>query len=235
MNRKDLVEELSQRFEGNREVAAQALDSVVDVITKSISAGEKVVISGFGEFERKARDVGARAGEYVPEFKPGKELREVVSGSREWRDRVTSSLAVVPAAAAGAAGQASRAAAGTLRNVADKARELASELASIGEGDSAARSSSARSGQAAKKAPAKKTPAKKASAAKKSTAKKASAAKAPAAKKASTGKKTAAKKASPAKKSPAKKAPAKKTAAKKTTAKKASTPQPASTSTAKKA
>lgn len=206
MNRKDLVEELSQRFEGNREVAAQALDSVVDVITKSVSAGERVVISGFGEFDRKVRDAGAKAGEYVPEFKPGKELREVVSGAREWRARVTQSLAVVPAAAADAAEQASRATAGTLRSVAEKARELATELASIGETDGVETPSSAQSGTAAKKAPAKKATAKK-STAKKSTAKKATAKKAPA-KKSST-KKSAAKKA-PANKSAATKAPAKK-------------------------
>ncbi len=174
MNRKELVDELSQRFEGNRDVAAHALDSVVDVITKSISAGEKVVISGFGEFERRARDAGARAGEYVPEFKPGKELREVVSGTREWRDRVTGSLAVVPAAAVEAAEQASRAAAGTLRSVADKARELAGELATFGDRGKAT-SSTARRGQASKKAPAKKTTAKKAPA--KGTAKKTSTAK----------------------------------------------------------
>jgi DNA-binding protein HU-beta len=225
MNRKDLVEELSQRFEGNREVAAQALDSVVDVITKSISAGEKVVISGFGEFERRARGAGAKAGEYVPEFKPGKELREVVSGSREWRDRVSQSLAVVPAAAADAAEQAGRVAAGTLRSVAEKARELATELASIGATGDAASSSAAQPRQ-----PAKKAPAKKASAAKKSTAKKAPATK-------SSAKKTSAKKAPAKKAAAAKKAPAKKAAAAKAPAKKSAATKSSSTrrTSAKKA
>jgi len=50
MNRKELIDELAKRFEGNRQVAAHALDSVVDVITRSMATGEKVVIKGFGAF-----------------------------------------------------------------------------------------------------------------------------------------------------------------------------------------
>src|SRR5918996_3656984 len=142
MNRKELIDELAKRFEGNREVAAHALDSVVDVITRSMASGEKVVIRGFGAFERSVRG----AGEKVPEFKPGKDLSEVVSGARTVRDRVTESLAVVPAKAAEVAGQASRAAAGTLRAAAVKAREL-------GESGPSGREEA---GKPARKAPAKK-------------------------------------------------------------------------------
>jgi DNA-binding protein HU-beta len=198
VNKTQLIDELAERFEGNRKVAAHALDSVVDVITRSVSKGEKVVITGFGAFERSVRKAGTarnpRTGDtvktrrkYVPKFRPGNELKEVVSGARKARKRVADSLAVVPATAASAAESATRAAATGLRAAAGAARSAA--------GTSPARKATA------KKAPAKKTTAKKT-----------------AAKKTTTGK-TAAKKTA-AKKATAKKAPAKKTAAKKTTAKK---------------
>jgi DNA-binding protein HU-beta len=209
VNKTQLIDELAERFEGNRKVAAHALDSVVDVITRSVSKGEKVVITGFGAFERSVRKAGTarnpRTGDtvktrrkYVPKFRPGNELKEVVSGARKARKRVADSLAVVPATAASAAESATRAAATSLRAAAGAARSAAGTAT-------------------AKKAPAKKT------AAKKTTAKKTTAKKAPA-------RKAAAKKTT-AKKTTAKKAPARKTAAKKTTATKA----PAKKAPAKKA
>ena len=218
MNKTQLIDELAERFEGNRKVATHALDSVVDVITRSVSKGEKVVITGFGAFERSVRKAGTarnpRTGDtvktrrkYVPKFRPGNEFKEVVSGARKARKRVADSLAVVPATAASAAESATRAAATSLRAVAGAAR-------------SAAGTSTAKKAPA-KKAAAKKTTAKKTTA-KKTTAKKTTAKKAPA--------KTTAKKTT-AKKTTAKKAPARKTAAKKTTATKA----PAKKAPAKKA
>jgi DNA-binding protein HU-beta len=218
VNKTQLIDELAERFEGNRKVAAHALDSVVDVITRSVSKGEKVVITGFGAFERSVRKAGTarnpRTGDtvktrrkYVPKFRPGNELKEVVSGARKARKRVADSLAVVPATAASAAESATRAAATSLRAAAGAARSAAGT-------------------STAKKAPARKTAAKKTTA-KKTTAKKTTAKKAPAK---TTAKKTTAKKTT-AKKTTAKKAPARKTAAKKTTATKA----PAKKAPAKKA
>jgi DNA-binding protein HU-beta len=217
VNKTQLIDELAERFEGNRKVAAHALDSVVDVITRSVSKGEKVVITGFGAFERSVRKAGTarnpRTGDtvktrrkYVPKFRPGNELKEVVSGARKARKRVADSLAVVPATAASAAESATRAAATGLRAAAGAARSAA--------GTPTARKATAKKAPArktAKRTAAKKTTTKKA-AARKTTAKKATAKKAPAKKtaaKKTTAKKTAAKKA-PAKKAPAKKAPAKK-------------------------
>ena len=196
MNTSQLVDELAERFGGNRQVAAHALDSVVDVITRSVSAGEKVVITGFGAFERTVRKAGTarnpRTGDavktrkkFVAKFRPGDELKDVVSGARKAQERVVHSLAVVPATAASAAESATRAAASGLRAAAGAARSASG-------GRSAATKATAGSRTTTKKAtmPAKKTTAKK-SAAKKSAAKKA-----------------------PAKKSTAKKAPAKKAATK---------------------
>jgi DNA-binding protein HU-beta len=216
MNRKELIDELAERFEGNRKVAAHALDSVVDVITKSVSAGEKVVITGFGAFERRLRKMGDDAGEYVPEFRPGKELSEVVSGARSMRERVTQSLAVVPAAAAGVAQHAGRAAASGLRAAAGKARDLADAAPKPGSG----RKQGDASSRPAKKSSATKTPAKKQAPAK-TPAKRAAASRTPAKK--STAKKTPAKKQASATREPTKKASAKRTTAKKVPAKKQAT------------
>ena len=111
MNKSQLIDELAERFDGNRKVAAHALESVVDVITRSVSTGEKVVITGFGVFERSVRKAGTarnpRTGDtvrthdkFVARFRPGSELKDVVSGARVARTRVADSLSVVPATAA---------------------------------------------------------------------------------------------------------------------------------------
>src|SRR5215204_1657451 len=232
VNKSQLVDELAERFGGNRKVAAHALDSVVDVITRSVSAGDKVVITGFGAFERTVRKAGTarnpRTGDavktrtkFVAKFRPGNEFKDVVSGARMAPKRVAQSLAVVPATAASAAESATRAAASGLRAAAGAARRASG-------GRSAATKATAGSRPTTKKAtmPAKKTTAKKTTA-KKTTAKKSAAKKAPA-------KKTAAKKGATKKtavRAAAKKSTAKKTTAKKSAAKKA----PAKKSTAKKA
>ncbi len=55
MNRAQLIEELSGRFEGNKKQAQHALESVIDVIQRTLVKGEKVAITGFGAFERIER------------------------------------------------------------------------------------------------------------------------------------------------------------------------------------
>ena len=90
MNKTQLVDQLAERFDGNKKVAAHALDSVIDVITRSVSSGERVVITGFGAFERGVRKAGTarnpRTGEtvktkkkFVPRFKAGTELKDFVA------------------------------------------------------------------------------------------------------------------------------------------------------------
>jgi DNA-binding protein HU-beta len=247
VNKSELIDELAERFDGNRKVATHALESVVDVITRSVATGEKVVITGFGAFERTVRRAGTarnpRTGEsvttrdkFVTKFRPGSELKGVVSGARKTRKRVVASLSVVPATAATAAESATRAAATGLRTAADvargatpvaAARKTTAKKTTAAAGPASAKKASAKKTSAAKKsagakktaakktttkkATAKKAPAKKTTAAKKSTAKKTSAAKKTTAKKTSAAKKSTAKKTSAAKKSTAKKAPAKKT------------------------
>jgi DNA-binding protein HU-beta len=94
VNKSQLVEALATRFEGNKKEAQHALESVIDVITRAVAAGEKVAITGFGAFEkvdRPARMVrNPRTGERkrakktsVPKFRPGAELKAVVSGAKK--------------------------------------------------------------------------------------------------------------------------------------------------------
>ncbi len=212
MNKSQLVDKLSARFEGNRKQAAHALESVLDTITREVARGEKVAITGFGSFERKVRKAGKARNpatgatirtkkKNVPKFTPGQDLKNVVSGAKKLPKLTVSAASRTSTAAKSAATRA-------------PARKTAAKKAP------AKKTTTART-TAAKKAPAKKTTAKKAparkTAAKKAPAKKTTTARTTAAKKApakkTTAKKTTAKKTT-ARKAPAKKAPAKKTAKK---------------------
>ena len=202
MNKSQLVDALAARYAGNRKAAQQALESVLDTITREVARGEKVAITGFGSFEKRVREArwvrnpqtGARIKAKktaVPKFTAGADLKNVVSGAKKLPKLVVE-RASTPAKKAAPA------------KAAAPAKKTATK-------STAKKSAPAKKAAAKKSAPAKKTsPAKKAAA--KTLAKKSPAAKAPAKKAAA---KTLAKKA-PAKKAAAKKAPAKKTAAKKT-------------------
>jgi DNA-binding protein HU-beta len=94
VNKAQLIDELSTRFEGNRKEAQRALEAVLDVVTRAVAKGEKVAITGFGAFEkvdRAARTARNPAtGESVkvkktsvPKFRPGAELKAIVSGAKK--------------------------------------------------------------------------------------------------------------------------------------------------------
>ncbi len=89
MNKEDIVISLSKKTGFIRRDAETAFDSVFQIITDALSAGEKVQIVGFGTFEVKDRAprVGRnpRANTPVmipacksPVFKAGKLLKEAV-------------------------------------------------------------------------------------------------------------------------------------------------------------
>ena len=169
MNKAELIETLSNRFDGNRRQAQHALDTVIDVIKREVATGERVVITGFGVFEKVDRparlarnpQTGATVKvkkTSVPKFKAGAEFKAVVSGAKK-----------LP-----------KAAASTARTAASRAAKAAPTRAT------------AKRAPAKKAAPAKKTTVKKTTA-RKTTAKKAPAKKAPAKK--TTTRKTTAKKA----------------------------------------
>ena len=153
VNKSQLIDAMSARFEGNRKAAAHALESVLDTITREVAKGEKVAITGFGSFERQVKAAGwARnpaTGQRVktkrrnvPKFKAGAELKAVVSGAK-------------------------------------KLPKLTVEKASAAPGAKRTAAAAKKATSAAKKATTKKAPAKKAPA-KKAPAKKAPAKKAPA-------------------------------------------------------
>jgi DNA-binding protein HU-beta len=94
VNKTQLIDALAARYEGNRRQAAQALEAVVDTITREVAKGEKVAITGFGSFEKRIRDArwvrnpatGARIKAKktaVPKFSAGAELKAVVSGAKK--------------------------------------------------------------------------------------------------------------------------------------------------------
>jgi DNA-binding protein HU-beta len=89
-----LIEALAERLEGDRKAAGVAVESIVDVIVRTVNKGEKVNITGFGVFEKRARAArtarNPRTGESVkvkktnvPAFRAGTTFREVVGGSRK--------------------------------------------------------------------------------------------------------------------------------------------------------
>jgi len=196
VNKAELIDAVTRHLGVDKRTATHAVEAVVDTITRTVAAGEKVAITGFGVFEKIER--GARTARNpatgatvrvkktsVPKFRPGSNFKDVVSGAKKMAK-------VADAATKAAAKSAGKTAAKTART------------AAAGPG----RAASAASKAAAKttKATAKKSPAK-------STAK-STAARSGAGKKTSAAKKTTARKTTT--RSTAAKSPARKTAAKKT-------------------
>jgi DNA-binding protein HU-beta len=94
VNKAELVGALAERLGGDRGTASAAVDGLLDVIVRTVGAGESVSVAGFGVFERRER--AARSGRnprtgqaiqvpaaVVPAFRPGAYFRDVVSGVRE--------------------------------------------------------------------------------------------------------------------------------------------------------
>lgn len=93
MIKEDVVSKISRETGCNKSVVSLVVDSLIDVITLSLSRGEKVKFSGFGTFEAKER--AARTGRnphtneavpiparIMPVFVPGSYLKQMVSKSK---------------------------------------------------------------------------------------------------------------------------------------------------------
>ncbi|CAM3802141.1 TPA: HU family DNA-binding protein [Bacillus cereus] len=89
MNKTELIKNVAQNAEISQKEATVVLQTVVESITNTLAAGEKVQLIGFGTFE--VRERAARTGRNpqtgeemqiaaskVPAFKAGKELKEAV-------------------------------------------------------------------------------------------------------------------------------------------------------------
>jgi DNA-binding protein HU-beta len=220
VNKSQLIDTLAARYEGNRKQAAQALEAVIDTITREVAKGEKVAITGFGSFEKRVRDArwvrNPRTGERlkakktaVPKFNAGADLKAVVSGAKKL-PKLTLNAATTTARAA--TGTTAKAPAKKTTSTAKKT--TATSPAKKTAAKTTAKKSTATKSTATTKAPAKKT-------ATKTTATKS------AAKKSAPASSTTSKTTAPAKRATATKAPAKKTTtatkapAKKTTTKRA--------------
>ena len=89
MNKTELIKNVAQSAEISQKEATVVVQTVVESITNTLAAGEKVQLIGFGTFE--VRERAARTGRNpqtgeemqiaaskVPAFKAGKELKEAV-------------------------------------------------------------------------------------------------------------------------------------------------------------
>ena len=85
MNRADLIEAMADRVGITKAQAAAALETLIAEMGRTLKAGEKVTLVGFGTFhaaERKARqgrdprtaEVIEIPSRMVPRFKPGRQL-----------------------------------------------------------------------------------------------------------------------------------------------------------------
>jgi DNA-binding protein HU-beta len=94
VNKAQLIEELSGSFDGNRRAAQNALEAVLDTVTRQVTKGEPVAITGFGKFERRVRPAGTARNpqtgavvktkkKFVPKFTAGAELKAVVNGEKK--------------------------------------------------------------------------------------------------------------------------------------------------------
>jgi DNA-binding protein HU-beta len=156
VNKAQLVDKLSAQL-GGKKAAGDAVDAVIDTITRAVASGERVAITGFGVFEKVARP--ARTGRNprtgatvkikkttVPKFKAGQSFKDVVSGAKK-----------LPKVAVTAA----RAATGTSAPAAKKTAAKKTTAKKTAAKKTAAKKTTARKAPA-KKAPARKTTAKKA-------------------------------------------------------------------------
>src|SRR3982751_6004233 len=92
-NKAQLIEALSERL-GDKKVGGEAVNGLVDIIIRTVNKGEKVNITGFGVFEKRARAArtarNPRTGEAVrvkktnvPAFRAGTTFKDVISGAKK--------------------------------------------------------------------------------------------------------------------------------------------------------
>ncbi|MEA3400038.1 MAG: HU family DNA-binding protein [Armatimonadota bacterium] len=89
MTKTDLVEAIAERAELTKADAGRALEAFLETISKALSRGWSVQITGFGTFERRTRKArkarNLQTGEEievpetkVPAFRAGKTLKDMV-------------------------------------------------------------------------------------------------------------------------------------------------------------
>lgn len=91
MTKAELIEEVSKVVEMTRKDSETIVEAIFDSVVRSLKAGEKIEIRGFGSFRTRQRQArigrnpktGARVevpSKRIPYFKPSKELKDLVNG-----------------------------------------------------------------------------------------------------------------------------------------------------------
>ncbi|MGH3239325.1 MAG: HU family DNA-binding protein [Spirillospora sp.] len=92
MNRSELVRAVAERAGSDEAAARRHVDAVVETVMERVSAGERVIVTGFGTFDRLSRSARSarnpRTGRpievpaaQVPRFRSGQTFRNRVAGS----------------------------------------------------------------------------------------------------------------------------------------------------------
>lgn len=92
MNKSELIETVAARLNADHKSTAAVLDATLDEITRALVKGDRVALTGFGTFAKRARPAwtarNPRTGETVkvkktsvPAFKAGATLKSHVSGA----------------------------------------------------------------------------------------------------------------------------------------------------------
>ena len=96
MNKTELVGEIAEKTRLPAAEVAQVVDAFMEVVTRSLVRGDRVVLSGFGTFHRQARARRTARNIWadrpmrlpptnVPAFRPGKPLKDAVARRRRRR------------------------------------------------------------------------------------------------------------------------------------------------------
>ena len=123
-NKAQFIELVAQRLDADRKHAQQVVDAVIDEVQYQVAKGERVALTGFGIFEKRAR--AARIARNpatgatvrvkktaVPAFRAGAEFKAVTSGAKK--------IAKAPAKKAAAPAKKTAAAKAPAKKVAAKA------------------------------------------------------------------------------------------------------------------
>src|SRR4051794_28256698 len=111
VNKAELIDQIAERLGADKRAANNAVEAVLDTITRAVVGGEKVAITGFGVFEKQVRK--ARTGRNpqtgavvkikatsVPKFRPASTFKQVVSGAQKLA-KATPLVSSVPGVKAG--------------------------------------------------------------------------------------------------------------------------------------
>lgn len=91
MNKTELITKVAEATELSKKDATKAVEAVFEAISDALQSGDKVQLVGFGNFEVRERQArkgrNPQTGEEIeiaaskmPAFKPGKSLKDLVSG-----------------------------------------------------------------------------------------------------------------------------------------------------------